>query len=179
MSPQVNIRIRKTKTTVLIVGEGQKDKAFIQSLQEMYISREDNIAVKVECGSGGSPRCVIEKTIRLRDNKAYDKCVVLLDADRRLETDRELKRRMKEKPPVEIIWVKPCMEGLLLEILRHPNFSRHKASVDSCKHAFALYLPIDKQTEKYSYARIFSRATLDSHRRSIRELDTIFKAMQV
>ncbi len=179
MSAQNKVRIRKTKTTILMVGEGLKDKAFLRHLQGIYVSREDDISVKIECASGGSPRSIVEKTIRLRSTRDYDKCIVFIDEDRSLETDRELRRRMKEHPPMQIVWIKPCMEGLLLEILRYPDFSRHNISTDFCKRQFESYIPIDKQTEKSSYARIFPKTKLNSCRKHIRELDNILKAMQV
>ncbi|MBU4251837.1 MAG: hypothetical protein KKC39_08410 [Candidatus Omnitrophica bacterium] len=179
MSPRINLQSRKTKTTVLIVGEGGKDKAFLRHLQDIYVSREDNIAVKVECGAGGSPRSIIEKSIRLRDVRAYDRCVVVLDADRVLETDGKLKKRMKEKPPIEIIWVIPCMEALCLEIIEHPNFTRSKARVDLCKHEFSSYIPVDRQTEKHFYARIFPKTMLDYRRAAIQDLDAILTIMQI
>ncbi len=180
MPTNVYARLRRTKTAILIVGEGPTEKAFLQYLQEIYISREDDVAVKIECGSGGSPRCVIEKTIRLRDNRAYDKCAVVLDAHIPLKLDRELKQLMKKRPSVEIILINPCIEGFFLTILQHPNFSRSRASVQQCKHEFeANYLSDNEKTDKRSYGRIFSLAMLNSYRRNIKELNAILKVMQV
>lgn len=178
MPSQINNIIRKAKTTVLIVGEGPKDKAFIRHLKDTYVTREDDIAVKVDCGAGGSPRCVVEKAIRLRDSGAYDRCIVIVDEDRKLYTDSKLKKRMREKPPVEINWIKPCMEGLLLQILEHHNFSRYKASAAFCKHEFACYIPVDKQTESTAYIPLFTKVKFDICRKGIRDLDIILKIMQ-
>lgn len=50
-------KFRHTKKTVLIVGEGPTEKAFLQYLKDVYVTREKNIAVKVECGSGFSQKC--------------------------------------------------------------------------------------------------------------------------
>ncbi len=178
MSTQIKIQGRKTKTTVLMVGEGPKDKAFLRHLQDIYVSRDGDIAVKIECASGGSPRSIVEKAIRLRGARDYDKCVVLIDQDRVLEDDRELRKRMKEHPPIQIIWIKPCMEGLLLEILKYPDFSRHNVSSSFCKSQFRLHIPIDRQTEKLSYMRLFPKATIDLCRGKIHDLDAILKAMR-
>jgi len=115
----------------------------------------------------------------LRDNKAYDICVVVVDRDRPLETDHILNKRMKDNPPIRIISIKPCMEGLLLEILDHHNFSRHNSSSDTCRHEFVQYIPIDKQTDKTSYTRIFPKTILDSRRKKVMDLDIILKVMQV
>ena len=168
---------RRTKTTVLIVGEGPKDQTFLHHLKEIYVLREGEIAVKVECGSGGCPRSVIQKAIRLRDSRDYDKCVVFVDGDVPLKIDRELNRRIKEKPRVEIRLIKPCMEGLLLEILRHPNFKRYGSPAGFCKREFEAYIPIGKQTETISYARIFPKHLIDSRRISVPDLNAILKIM--
>jgi hypothetical protein len=134
--------------------------------------------VKIDCGSGGSPRSVVEKAIRLRDNAAYNRCIVIVDKDRPLETDHILNRRMKEKPPIEIIKIKPCMEGLLLEIIEHPNFSRHNVSSHICKHEFAQYIPVNKQTDRNSYGGIFKKTMLDFRRKKSWDLDIILKIMK-
>ena len=81
---------RSSKTTVLVVGEGPTEKAFLQFIKELYIMRDADIVVKVECGSGGAPCSVVQRAIRLRGSRAYDKCFVLFDADRPLETDGQL-----------------------------------------------------------------------------------------
>lgn len=84
---------RSSKTTVLIVGEEHTEKAFLQFVKELYILRDADIAVKIECGSGGAPCSVVQKAIRLRGSRAYDKFFVLFDADLHLETDGKLKHR--------------------------------------------------------------------------------------
>lgn len=166
---------RRTKKAVLIVGEGPTEKAFLQYIKELYITRHADVAVKIECGSGGSPRSVIEKTIRLRSSRAYDKCFVLMDKDRPLELNKTIKKRIKEKPCIEILWAAPCIEGLFLSILdnTNPNLS------DDCKREFEKnYIPSNKKTDKGSYTGIFTKDVLNQQRKNISELDAILKAMQ-
>ncbi len=171
---------RSSKTTVLIVGEGPTEKAFLQFIKELYVMRDANIAVKVECGSGGAPRSVVQKTIRLRGSRAYDKCFVLFDADLTLETDRKLKCRMQKKPAITILNATPCIEGLFLAILKYPNFSQKSAASDNCKREFeSNYLSADKKMDKRAYLSCFSRDSFDNLRKDIPELDAILKAMQV
>lgn len=170
---------RYSKTTVLIVGEGPTEKAFLQYLKELYVSRESNFAVKIECGSGGDPKSVIQKTIRLRGSRGYDKCFVLIDSDRPLKTDGELKRRMRAKPRIEILKATPCAEGLFLSILRHPKFSQNNTTSDICKREFETsYISAGRKTDKRSYAGKFSRKFIDERREIVSELDAILKAMQ-
>jgi hypothetical protein len=171
---------RCTKITILIVGEGLTEKAFLQHIKELYVNREADVVVKVECGSGGAPKSVVQKTIRLRACRAYDKCFVLVDADRPLEVNKTLKKRMHTKPPIEVLKATPCIEGLLLAILQYPKFSQHRTSSDNCKREFETkYISANRKTDPRSYAAKFSRKVLDDHRKAIPELETILKAMQV
>lgn len=171
---------RASKTTVLIVGEGPTEKAFLQFIKELYIMRDADIVVKVECGSGGAPCSVVQRAIRLRGSRAYDKCFVLFDADLPLETDGKLKHRMQKKPSVGILNATPCIEGLFLAILRYPQFSQKSATSDNCKREFeANYLSADKKMDKRAYTAHFSKEVLERFRKDIPELDAILKAMQV
>jgi len=172
-------QFRRTKTTILIVGEGPTEKAFLQYLKDMFITREMDIAVKVECGSGGSPKSVVEKAVRLKGSRAYDKCFVLVDADLLFEHDGELERRMHKKPHVEMLNATSCIEGLLLAIL-DPDFSQQGTTSDESKRIFETkHLPEDKKTDKRSYERIFSRQVIEERRSEVPELDAILKAIGV
>lgn len=177
--PTDNLWIRNTKTTVLIVGEGATDKAFLRHLKNIYVFREDDIVVKVEKGSGGSPACVIKKTIDLSNNKAYDRRLVIVDGDLKLILDSDLRRRIRENPQIKIIQIYPCIEGLFLEILEHPNFSRHRVLSSFCKSEFEKYIPADKQTEELAYSSLFPKEKLEFRRKRIKELDIILRTMQI
>ncbi len=171
---------KSTKTTILIVGEGPTEKAFLQYLKELYVTRDDDFAVKIEYGSGGAPCSVVQKAIRLRGSRAYDKCYVLFDADRPLETDYKLSDRMNKRPRIEILKATPCIEGLFLAILKHPGFFQNSALSDNCKREFhAKYISEDKKMDKRSYMDKSPRTVLDECRTQVLELDVILKTMQV
>jgi len=168
--------VRSTKKTVLIVGEGPTERAFLRYVKELYIRRDMDVSVNVECGAGGSPRNVVEKAIRLCGSRGYDKCFVLIDADIPLNADKKLRIRMKRKPKIEILRSTPCIEGLFLSILGVTGNN----SSDQCKSTFeATYLSADKKTDKRSYVRLFPKELLDQKRTRIRELNNILKAMGV
>lgn len=172
-------KFRHTKKTVLIVGEGPTEKAFLQYLKDMHITRDMDIAVKVECGSGGSPRSVVEKAVRLKGSRAYDKCFVLVDADLPFEFDRGLERRIHKKPRIEMLNATPCIEGLLLAIL-DLNFSQQATTSTESKKIFETkHLPEDKKTDTRSYERIFSKQIIEERRRAVPELDAILRAVEV
>jgi hypothetical protein len=171
---------KNTKKTILIVGEGETEKAFLQHLKELLVSREADFVVKVECGSGGGPKGVVQKTIRLRSSRAYDKCFVLVDADRAFEPDSKLEERMRKKPRVEMLKSTPCVEGLLLAVLQHRNFSQASATSDYCKREFETnYISADKKTDKRAYAEQFTEEVVRNRRAAVAELEAILKAMQV
>lgn len=176
---QADQKLRRTKTAVLIVGEGPTEKAFLHYLRQIYVTREMDIILKVECGSGGSPRCVVEKAVRLKGSRAYDKCFVLVDTDRPFEFDKKLKSRMIMRPKIEVLKATPCIEGLMLVILKYPNFSQQGKTSDKCKSIFEKeYLSADKKTDKYSYEKIFSKQILEERRKNILELEAILKTME-
>ena len=180
MTPRRIKPTRNTKTTILIVGEGPTEKAFLQYLKELYIARDYEFAVKIECGSGGAPCSVVQKAIRLRGSRAYDKCYVLFDSDRPLETDYKLSDRMNKRPRVEVLKATPCIEGLFLAILQHSGFSQASATSAICKRDFhADYISEYKKMDKRSYATKFSKTIIDDRRGQVPELDLILRAMRV
>jgi len=167
---------RKTKKTILIVGEGATEKAFLRYLKELYITRDMDIAVNVECGFGGSPRNVVEKAIRLCGSRDYDKCFVLIDADIPLNANKKLLAHMKKRPETEVLKSTPCIEGLFLTILDHDG----NISSDKCKSFFeSTYLTSDRKTDKRAYKRLFPKKMLNKKRYFITELDNILNAMEV
>lgn len=165
---------RHTKKAVLMVGEGPTEKAFLQYLKELYVTRDDDVAVKIECGAGGLPNCVIQKAKRLCGSMAYDECFVLTDADRLQENDCKIKHTKK----IKVLKATPCIEGLFLAILQHPDFSQVSASSDFCKREFERkYLPGDKKYDKRSYYGIFPCDLLEKRRKNIVELEGILRGM--
>ncbi|MFH1422466.1 MAG: RloB domain-containing protein [Planctomycetota bacterium] len=167
----VKKQIRRTKKTILFVGEGPTEKAFLQHIKQLYVDRDSDIAVTVEGGSGGSPENVINKAIRLSGCRAYDECYVLLDSDIPLKS--------KIKKHIKILLATPCLEGLFLMIMKHPNFSQNKVKSDYCKHEFETnYISADKKTDKKSYSDKFTRQILEERRKILEELDAILKAFE-
>jgi len=171
---------RRTKTAILIVGEGPTERAFLRHIRDEYISRDSDVAVTVGCGFGGSPKCIIERAMRLRVNREYGGCFVVLDEDRLAEVDDKLRKRMRTRPPIIILPVQPCIEGLFLAILNHNNFSQANATSDFCKREFERnYIPADRKTDHRAYPQHFPRVVLDSQRRNVAQLDAILRAVNI
>ena len=150
-------KIRKVKlATLLIVGEGAHEKAFLQHMKSIY-DGENNQAVKVDAVSGGSPIEMIDDTLRKYNHAEYDRKVILLDAD---VTIRQQDRDKAKKYKIELIVSSPvCLEGMLLEVLgyRVPEFS----SATECKRRLQPLLS-GEPTKSMSYAKCFTKTLLDS-----------------
>ena len=170
---------KRTKKTVLIVGEGFTEFAFLQHIKELFITRSSGISVKVEHANGGAPEKIVEKALRLRTSKSYDSCFVLLDVDVPFEPTASLTRKMKRKPEIQVLSATPCIEGLFLSVLDQINFLQSSTNTRDCKRLFDNYVPSEKKTEKYSYRPIFTITVLQERRNSLPELDAILKAMDV
>ena len=76
------INVRKiSKTTLLVIGEGAHDTAFLNHLKSLYDARESGQKVKIESGDGGSPHDLIKNTIKKISHLSYDRVVIFLDSD--------------------------------------------------------------------------------------------------
>ncbi len=105
---------RAARHTILLIGEGATDSAFLKHIKSLYISRGRGVSAKINNARGKGPDHVVNYAIRQRQNAAYDRVVALLDAD--LEMSAAARRRAKSKK-IHIITAEPCLEGLLLKIL--------------------------------------------------------------
>ncbi|MEI8172085.1 MAG: hypothetical protein WCH07_01225 [Deltaproteobacteria bacterium] len=55
---------RKPNWTMLAVGEGETERAFLQFLKSLYNKRDDGISIKVNYAGGGDPECVIDHAVK-------------------------------------------------------------------------------------------------------------------
>jgi len=138
------------KATLLIVGEGAHEKAFLQYLKSLYDHRESGQTIKVDAASGGSPIEIIDDTIRKNNHAEYDRKVILLDTDVVIkQQDRDKARKHK----IELIESTPiCLDGMLLDLLGH-NISATSSATD-CKHRLHALLNGDP-TSIASYSALF------------------------
>lgn len=152
------IKTRKIKlATLLIVGEGIHEKAFLQHMKSIY-DGQNNQTVKIDAASGGSPIEIIDETIRKYNHADYDKKVILLDADIPIrQQDRDKARKNNN---IELIISSPvCLEGMLLEVLGHRVAELSSAA--DCKKRLHPILS-GEPTKPSSYAQSFPKATLDT-----------------
>ncbi|KZK75310.1 MAG: hypothetical protein A3K90_09005 [Pelodictyon luteolum] len=161
---------RQVRKTLLAVGEGDSEVAFLTHLRDLYCSRREGVSVSVRNAHGKGPEHVIGYAVKLSQRFCYDACVVLLDTD--IEwADRVTKSARKSG--IEMVGSMPCLEGLLLAILGH----RPPERCLQCKKQIEKLLDLDLM-ERQSYAGSFSRPVLDLSRKGIAELDRLLRCFE-
>lgn len=142
--------------TLLAVGEGPADKAFINHLKDLY-SQNTGQRVTVEAEDGGSPATMIRNVIRKHQHADYDRRVLVLDEDvpireRDLATARQAKIELIISTPV-------CLEGMLLCVLKQqvPN----GVTATYCKNQLHPQLS-GRETRRESYRELFPKQVIDN-----------------
>lgn len=104
----------KANRTLLIVGEGYTEEAFLQHVKALYAPRGCGLAVTIKNARGKGARHVIDWTRRQIANAAYNKAAVLLDTDQDWSpTVEKLAKRYK----IKVLRSEPRFEALMLRVL--------------------------------------------------------------
>jgi len=144
----------KPKLTVLIVGEGPHDKAFLNHMKSIYDGRETGQKVTVGSADGGSPSDIIKSTLRKRHHAHFDRRFILMDSDVGIS---HKDRKRAKSAGIELVISSPvCLEGMLLEILGEASFDTNQG----CKDALHPQLS-GRPTAAKSYAEKFTKPILD------------------
>ncbi len=151
--------------TVLIVGEGPTEEAFLRHLKSLYIYRRCGVALAIRNAHGKGPGHVVDFAIRQRNNATYNRVITLLDTDDPWP-DKIVKRARQKK--IELIGSTPCIEGLLLRILNQPV---PEQSVD-CKQRITNFIN-GRLIIPGSYSELFTHEILEGQRVQIPELDNL------
>lgn len=153
---------RAARHTILLVGEGTTDSAFLKHIKSLYIRRGSGVSATVRNAHGKGPDHVVDYAIRQCRNAAYDRVVALLDTD--LEMSAAARRRAWSKK-IQIIEATPCIEGLMLKIL-----GKHVPVTSAeCKTRMGNTLPA-RLTMPDNYQEKFPKVLLDKRRDDVPEL---------
>ena len=141
------------RATLIIVGEGIYDKAFLDHMKSIYDTRDTNQKVTIKPGDGGSPGDVIHTVIKER-HVQYSRRCILIDSDIPLNDEDKNKIR---KHKIIVIQSKPlCLEGMLLDILDQSP----PCSSQECKKVLHPQLS-GPPSRKESYQQLFTKQVLD------------------
>lgn len=169
MTKRKIIPVRIVLKTVLLVGEGPSDKAFLEHLKGLYISRGCGIHVTIRTAYGKGPEHVIDTVKRQARNADFEWKTALLDKDIPW-TPKVIKDAARNK--VVLIGSTPCLEGLLLKILGQPV----PDVCVTCKDR--LYPRLSgRPTQPSSYAALFPKAVLETKRAMITDLEKLIKIL--
>lgn len=156
--------------TVLIVGEGDCEIAFLNHLKALYVPRGSGVRATLRNAHGKGPEHVVDYAVRQCRNADYDLRAALLDTD--LTWPARLDKQARARR-ILLIPSSPCLEGLLLRILAYPV----PESSSACKET--LHRALDgKPTQTSSYERLFDRETLDQARGRVKSLAHLLTLLQ-
>jgi hypothetical protein len=161
---------RRAKRTVLIIGEGFSEVAFLDHLKSLYVARGSGVAVKVGNARGKGPEHVLESAIRQSNSIAYDVVAALLDTD--IPWTDALRSKAR-KSAIQLLPSTPCLEGLLLQIL-----DKSAAGASEALKRRLHPLLSGSPTDKTSYQQRYPKALLDERRANIETLDALIGLMQ-
>lgn len=119
MTPRRAAKTRTVKETLLIVCEGDAEIAFVRFVKGTYTAALGR-TVQTYNAKGKGGKNVLETGLRrARNNRAYDKVVLLLDADKDWNDSLRASARKTRigKHPISVIEANPCLEAWLLRIL--------------------------------------------------------------
>jgi len=145
--------VKHIQRTLLIVGEGPSEAAFLKHMQSIYDSRENGQRITIHASNGKSPENIVNTAIRFRGE--FNKKVVLLDSDIALTSNVNQKINSNR---IEIILSEPlCLEGMLLSMLKEAI----PTNSPQCKKNLHPKLG-GSSTKPGSYSALFTRKTLDA-----------------
>jgi hypothetical protein len=147
---------RHASRTLLIVGEGDTEVAFLTHVKSLYAPRHCGLAVKVRNARGKGPANVLRTVIRNSRDQAFTLRAALLDTDLQwTQETRELAARQR----ITLVGSTPCLEGMLLDVLGQlvPGNS------SDCKRTFGQCFA-GEPLRSEDYAGPFSREVLERAR---------------
>ncbi|QIX97437.1 RloB domain-containing protein [Cedecea sp. FDAARGOS_727] len=161
-------QIRYKKETLLFVGEGFCEKAFLAHVNGLY--SKGVVKTKIVTAKGKGPEHVINHAIACKKIDGYDRVAVLIDLD--LICSPVVLKDARQKG-IHVIGSMPCLEGFLLDII---GVAKAKTN-DGCKKIFKPILKGDP-TDRDSYSEQFKKGVLDKARKQHSNLDDIIKIFE-
>ena len=164
---------RVQKRTLLLVGEGRDQEAFLKYLKSRLVSRGAGLVVTIKNAKGKGAKHVIEWTIKQAANAAYDEIGVLFDTDTDCWTP--MVEQQAKKNNILLLKSEPCFEAMMLRMLgKNPETTTEKL-----KKQFSPFVDGDA-TESENYAKHFGLEMLSAYQHkepAIKQLLTLLPPM--
>lgn len=104
---------RSVTKTLLLVGEGHAEKAFLSHLKSLFSNGSFKVSIVTAGGKG--PEHVMSHAISCKRCDGYDFVIVLLDTDI-VWPKANIKKALSAG--INLVGSEPCLEGLLLGKVR-------------------------------------------------------------
>jgi len=159
--------IWKTYRTLLLVGEGRTEEAFLQHVKSLCAPRGCGLSVKVKNARGKGAKHVVEWTSRQLAIARYDTVAVLLD------TDKDWSEAVARRAKAARIWVlksEPLFEAMMLRLLNQSDAGDSK----TLKNRFAPFVRNDALCAE-NYVDRFGKEFLEAQRDREPTIDALLK----
>lgn len=159
--------IWKAQRTLLIVGEGRDEEAFLNYLKQLYVTRGCGLSVTIKNARGKGALHVIKWTAGQIANAEYDTAAAMLDTD----TDWDAKtEKLAKARKIQVLKSEPCFEAMMLRLIGKPAIGEAHA----LKRQFAPFVNNDA-TLRDHYALHFGFACLQEGRGKEATIDALLK----
>ena len=160
--------IRPPYRTLLLVGEGETEQAFLQHVKTLYVSRGGGLRVTVRCAHGKGAGHVVDYAIRQRVHQ-FDQIAALLDTD--AGWNAAVQKRAREKH-IQLLKSEPCFEAMLLRAIGQTA----NGSAKDLKARLAPWVQDDALDSRH-YATHFGLEALQAGRRVEPTLDDLLRLL--
>jgi hypothetical protein len=159
--------IWKAQRTLLIVGEGYHEEAFLNYVKQLYARRGCGLSVTVKNARGKGAQHVIGWTIRQTANADYDMVAAMLDTD--TDWTPAIAKQAKTKK-IQVLASDPCFDAVMLRL----RGIRPTGDAKAMKRQLAPLVG-DKPTQRQSYAAHFGSDCLEAGRSLEPTIDALLK----
>lgn len=135
---------RTQRKTLLVVGEGHTEVAFLNYLKQLYCRDKEGVSVTVKNAHGKGPDNIVQTAIREQRRGQYDKVAAVLDTD--IPWTEALQNDAR-KDQIDLIGNMPCIEALFLRLLGQVV----PADTSACKTKITSVLDVDL-LNKHAYS---------------------------
>jgi hypothetical protein len=164
------MNIWKAQRTLLIVGEGYDEEAFLNYLKYLYVPRGCGLSVTVKNARGKGAHHVIDWTARQIANAHYNAVAALLDTD----TDWNAKtEKLARTNKIQVLKSEPCFEAMMLRLKGQSAIG----DAQVLKRQFATYVNNDT-TRRENYAQNFGLDCLQAGRNKELTIDKLLKLLK-
>lgn len=161
--------IRPLYRTLLLVGEGETEQAFLQHVKALYVLRGSGLRVTVRCAHGKGAGHVVDYAIRQRIHQ-FDQIAALLDTD--TGWTPAVQKHAREKR-IQVLKSEPCFEAMLLRAIGQSA----NGSAKELKARFAPWVQGDALVQR-NYATHFGAEALQAGRQIESTLDDLIGLLQ-